>query len=109
MSNRIGVMYLGKIVKSADSDERYAHQLHPYTEALYSATLPFHPETQRQEIILPGEMLSPINPPPGWRFHPCCTEAMKVCFEVEPGLTELNSGHYLACHQEDRAPYSFNC
>ncbi|MFQ5825987.1 MAG: oligopeptide/dipeptide ABC transporter ATP-binding protein, partial [Dehalococcoidia bacterium] len=73
MSNRIGVMYLGKIVESAGSDELYAHPLHPYTTALYSAALPSHPDIQRQEVILPGEVSSPLNPPLGCRFHPRCT------------------------------------
>ena len=104
MSNRIGVMYLGKIVETADSDELYAHPLHPYTKALYSAALPSHPDIQRQEILLPGEVPSPLNPPPGCRFHPRCTDAKPVCSEIEPTLTEAASGHYVACHLDGNGP-----
>jgi oligopeptide transport system ATP-binding protein len=103
MSNRIGVMYLGKIVESAESDELHAHSVHPYTQALYSAALPSHPDIQRQEIILPGEVSSPLNPPTGCRLHPRCTHAKKVCSEVEPALKEVSSGHYVACHLEGSA------
>lgn len=98
MSNRVGVMYLGKIVESASSDELYAHPLHPYTEALYAAALPSHPDIRRKEIILPGEVPSPLNPPPGCRFHPRCISAMAVCSEIEPALTEVGGGHQVACH-----------
>jgi oligopeptide transport system ATP-binding protein len=98
MSNRIGVMYLGQIVESAGSDELYANPLHPYTQALYSAALPSHPDIQREEVILPGEVSSPLNPPSGCRFHPRCTYAMPVCSEVEPSLMEVASGHQVACH-----------
>ena len=98
MSTRIGVMYLGKIVETAGSDELYNHPLHPYTEALYSAALPSHPDIQRQEIILPGEVPSPLNPPPGCRFHPRCAHAMPICSEAEPQLTDVSSGHLVACH-----------
>jgi oligopeptide transport system ATP-binding protein len=98
MSNRIGVMYLGKIVESARSDELYAHPLHPYTKALHSAALPSHPDSKREEIILPGEVPSPLNPPLGCRFHPRCSSAKPVCSERAPVLTEVDSGHFVACH-----------
>ena len=103
MSNRIGVMYLGKIVETADSDELHAHPLHPYTKALYSAALPSHPDIRRNEIILPGEVPSPLNPPAGCRFHPRCTDAKAVCSETEPVLTEVAAGHYVACHLHTEA------
>jgi oligopeptide transport system ATP-binding protein len=70
MSHRIGVMYLGTLVENAESSELYKNPLHPYTHALYSAALPSHPDIQRDEIILPGEVPSPLNPPSGCRFHP---------------------------------------
>ena len=98
MSNRIGVMYLGKLVENAESEELYRSPLHPYTQALYSAALPSHPDDQRQEIILPGEVPSPINPPPGCRFHPRCPQAKPVCSEEEPGLRDVGGGHKVACN-----------
>ena len=103
MSNRIGVMYLGKIVETAGSDELYEHPLHPYTRALYSAALPSHPDIKRHEIILPGEVPSPINPPKGCRFHPRCTYIKPICSEGEPPLSEVASGHFVACHLDSAA------
>jgi len=98
MSNRIGVMYLGKLVEIAESEELYSHPLHPYTQALLSAALPSHPDDQREEIILTGEVPSPLNPPPGCRFHPRCFNAKPVCSQEEPPLKEVASGHLVACH-----------
>ena len=98
MSNRIGVMYLGKIVEMAEGEELYLHPVHPYTQALLSAALPSHPDLQREEIILPGEVPSPLNPPPGCRFHPRCFNAKPICSEEEPPLKEVTSGHFVACH-----------
>ena len=98
MCNRIAVMYLGKIVETAGSDELYEHPLHPYTKALYSAALPSHPDINRQEIILPGEVPSPLNPPRGCRFHPRCDYVKPACSEVEPQFAEVSSGHFVACH-----------
>ena len=101
MSNRVGVMYLGKLVETADSEELYSNRLHPYTEALYSAALPSHPDEQREEIILPGEVPSPFNPPPGCRFHTRCFKAMPVCTEEEPKLVDAGGNHLVACHLYD--------
>jgi oligopeptide transport system ATP-binding protein len=98
MSTHIGVMYLGKLVEVADSEELYTNPLHPYTQALYSAALPSHPDLQRDEIILPGEVPSPLNPPPGCRFHPRCSHAMAICSEDEPQLLDAGGGHEVACH-----------
>ena len=98
MSHRVGVMYLGKLVESADSEELYKNRLHPYTNALYSAALPSHPDDQREEIILPGEVPSPLNPPSGCRFHPRCPEAMPICSQEEPQLKDVGSGYLVACH-----------
>jgi len=100
MSNRTGVMYLGKLVEVAESEELYAQTLHPYTQALLSAALPSHPDARRDEIILPGEVPSPLNPPTGCRFHPRCVQAKPICSEQEPVLKDMGGGHYLACHQE---------
>jgi oligopeptide/dipeptide ABC transporter ATP-binding protein len=98
MSNRIGVMYVGKLVETAGSDELYTNPMHPYTQALLSAALPSHPDKKREEIILPGEVPSPFNPPPGCRFHPRCFHAMPICSEEEPTLKEVTSEHSVACY-----------
>ena len=98
MSHRVAVVYLGKIVEIADSEELFTHTLHPYTQALISAALPLYPDMVREEIILPGEVPNPDNPPPGCRFHPRCFSAKPVCSEVEPGLKAVGSGHQVACH-----------
>jgi oligopeptide/dipeptide ABC transporter ATP-binding protein len=98
MSNWVGVMYLGKIVESAPGEELFTHPLHPYTQALLSAALPFHPDVRRQEIALPGEVPSPVDVPRACRFHPRCLKVMKICSEEEPGLKAVNSQHYVSCH-----------
>lgn len=98
MSNRIGVMYLGKLVEVAESEEFHFHPLHPYTQALLSAALPSHPDDQREEIILPGEVPTPLNPPPGCRLHPRCPQAKPLCSQEEPLLKEVSPGHQVACH-----------
>ena len=98
MSNRIGVMYLGKLVEVAESEEFHFHPLHRYTQALLSAALPSHPDDQREEIILPGEVPTPFNPPPGCRLHPRCPQAKPLCSQEEPLLKEVSPGHQVACH-----------
>ena len=98
VSHRIGVMYLGKLVETAASAELYAHPLHPYTQVLLSNALPAYPDDVHAEVILPGEVPSPFNPPGGCRFHPRCPQAMPVCAEVEPSLREASPGHRVACH-----------
>lgn len=98
MSDRIGVMYLGKLVEIAESEELYANPLHHYTKALFSATLPSHPDVRRQRIILQGEVPSPLNPPSGCRFHPRCSQRIPTCSEVEPVLENVGSNHQVACH-----------
>ncbi len=98
VSTRIGVMYLGKLVETAASDELYARPLHPYTQILLSNALPSHPDETREEVILRGEVPSAFNPPAGCRFHPRCPHAMAVCSEIEPRLGEQAPGHLVACH-----------
>jgi len=98
MSDRVGVMYLGKLVEIAESNELYRNPLHPYTQALYSAALPSHPDIQQQEIVLPGDVPSPHDPPTGCRFHPRCRLAKDICSEEEPDLRDLGAGHLTACH-----------
>ncbi|MFC1991003.1 ABC transporter ATP-binding protein [Chloroflexota bacterium] len=98
MSHWVGVMYLGKIVESAPGEELFSHPMHPYTQALFSAALPSHPDRKKQEIILPGEVPSPVNIPQGCRFHPRCFCVKKNCSIEEPGLVEVSSQHFVACH-----------
>jgi oligopeptide/dipeptide ABC transporter ATP-binding protein len=98
LSTNIAVMYLGKIVEFGTSDELRHKPLHPYTQALFSAALPSHPDEEREEIIITGEIPSPLNPPSGCRFHPRCPFAKPVCSEVEPVLRSATNGHQVACH-----------
>ncbi len=100
MSHMIAVMYLGKIVESGEARSLARAPKHPYTEALFSAALPNHPDDRREEIILPGEVPSPINPPSGCRFHPRCPRAMPRCAEQPPALQVVGSGR-VACHLYD--------
>jgi oligopeptide transport system ATP-binding protein len=98
MCHWVGVMYLGKIVEISTTEELYTHPMHPYTKALLSAALPSHPDIQRDEIVLPGEVPSPVNVPPGCRFHPRCLNCQSMCSVQEPSLREVNSTHFVACH-----------
>jgi oligopeptide/dipeptide ABC transporter ATP-binding protein len=98
MAHEVAVMYLGKIVERARTKTLFENPLHPYTKALFSAALPAHPDIVRHEIILPGEVPSPINPPSGCHFHPRCSYAMPHCAEVAPEEKALASGHTVACH-----------
>jgi oligopeptide/dipeptide ABC transporter ATP-binding protein len=98
MAHEVAVMYLGKIVERARTKELFKNPLHPYTKALFSAALPAHPDIVREEMILPGEVPSPINPPAGCRFHPRCPFAMPRCAEVEPEEKALTADHVVACH-----------
>jgi oligopeptide/dipeptide ABC transporter ATP-binding protein len=97
MSHEIVVMYLGKIVESGDARQIATNPKHPYTRALFSAALPNHPDEQREEIILAGEVPSPLRPPPGCRFHPRCQHAMGRCASEVPELKDF-SGRMVACH-----------
>ena len=101
MSHTIVVMYLGKIVESGDARTLARAPKHPYTEALFSAALPSHPDERREEIILSGEVPSPLNPPSGCRFHPRCPHAMDRCAQEEPLLGDIE-GRMVACHLYDR-------
>ena len=98
MAHDVAVMYLGKIVERAKTKELFRNPLHPYTKALFSAALPSHPDVEREEIILSGEVPSPINPPRGCRFHPRCPFVMPRCAEHEPELKEHAPDHWVACH-----------
>jgi len=98
MAHDVAVMYLGKIVERAKTRELFKNPLHPYTKALFSAALPAHPDVVREELILAGEVPSPINPPSGCRFHPRCPFAMSQCAEIEPEEKEITPDHMVACH-----------
>jgi len=102
MSHTIAVMYLGRIVEIGEAQALAVDPKHPYTEALFSAALPSHPDERREEIILPGEVPSPLNPPSGCRFHPRCPQAMPRCSEQEPVLGGV-FGRTVACHLYDAA------
>jgi oligopeptide transport system ATP-binding protein len=98
MSQQIGVMYLGKLVERGAAEEVFTHRIHPYTQALFSAALPSHPDIVKDEIILSGEVPSAFDPPSGCRFHSRCEHALPVCYEVEPDLKTVAPGHDVACH-----------
>ena len=98
LSNRIAVMYLGKIVELAASDELFAHTEHPYTKALLSAIPIPSIDEKPQRILLQGDVPSPKNPPSGCRFHTRCPYATERCKQVEPELRDIGGGHYVACH-----------
>ena len=103
ISDRVAVMYLGRIAELADRRELFRKQEHPYTEALMSAIPVPNPELRRQRVILKGDVPSPVNPPSGCRFHPRCQVRQQlgspaICAEVVPPLIELGGGHQCACH-----------
>jgi oligopeptide/dipeptide ABC transporter ATP-binding protein len=98
ISDRIAVMYVGKIVEMAETEELLHHPLHPYTEALLSSIPPADPDIQPNRIKLQGEVPSPANPPSGCIFHPRCNYAKPECKERVPELQEVTPGHFVACH-----------
>jgi oligopeptide/dipeptide ABC transporter ATP-binding protein len=97
ISNRVAVMYLGKILEIASSEDLFDEPLHPYTQALISAIPIPKPKLKRERIILQGEVPSPLNPPPGCHFHPRCPFAIERCSLEEPALTDIGSQHWAAC------------
>lgn len=98
LCDRVAVMYLGKLVETGTIKEVFARRAHPYTQALFSAIPIPDPKYQKNELLLDGDVPSPINPPSGCRFHTRCAYVMPICSEKEPLLQEIASGHYCACH-----------
>jgi peptide/nickel transport system ATP-binding protein len=98
ISDRIAVMYLGKVVELAKAEAIFSDAKHPYTEALLSAAPSLDPEFRRERIILRGTVPDPANPPPGCSFHPRCPKAMSICSESEPAFIDSGDGHMVACH-----------
>jgi len=98
ISDRVAVMYVGKIVELASAAELFSHPKHPYTEALMSAIPRPDPRPREKRILLTGEVANPASPPPGCYFHPRCKYAKEICSQVEPVLEEITPGHYAKCH-----------
>lgn len=101
ISDRVAVMYLGKIVEMTDKDEIYKSPLHPYTQSLLSAIPIPDPGLKKERIILEGDVPSPVDPPTGCRFHPRCPKAIDICSSKEPEFKDYGNGHYVACHLLD--------
>jgi peptide/nickel transport system ATP-binding protein len=101
ISDRVAVMYVGKIVEMADSDALYNNPLHPYTEALMSAVPKPDPLYESERIIMQGDVADPSNPPSGCYFHPRCRYAKGICSEETPEFRELKPDHYVACHRAE--------
>ena len=98
MSDTVAVMYLGRIVELAASEELFQTPHHPYTQALLAAALPDHPDVQRDDLMLKGDVPSPIDIPRGCRLHPRCPLAKPICAEAEPQWQQVTPGHWTACH-----------
>lgn len=98
ISDRVGVMYLGNIVELTETKKLYDHPMHPYTEALLQAIPTTDVDGKKKIRILEGDIPSPINPPPGCKFHTRCRYATEICREVVPEMRELEPGHFVACH-----------
>jgi peptide/nickel transport system ATP-binding protein len=101
ISDRVAVMYVGKIAEMAKSDDLYNNPLHPYTEALMSAVPKPDPKVESERIIMPGDVADPSNPPSGCYFHPRCRYAQDICSQQEPEWRELRPDHFVFCHRAE--------
>jgi peptide/nickel transport system ATP-binding protein len=101
ISDRVAVMYVGKIAEIADAEELYSHPLHPYTEALLSAVPKADPLYKSDRIVMQGDVADPSNPPSGCYFHPRCRYAQEVCKQKAPEFRELKPDHFVACHRAE--------
>ncbi|HSN76120.1 MAG TPA: dipeptide ABC transporter ATP-binding protein [Anaerolineae bacterium] len=114
ISDRVGVMYLGKMVEVTTREALFRNPMHPYTVALLSAIPMPDPNYKKERIVLTGDVPSPLNPPSGCRFHPRCPSVMDVCKEIDPPFEQKHTDHWVACHlfsgslALDPAPVSFN-
>ncbi len=106
ISDRVAVMYVGKLVESAATEELFLHPLHPYTEALLSAVPKPDPRQRTEPIVLPGEVADPANPPSGCHFHPRCRYKIDRCSVEEPVLRQLVPGHFVSCHRAEELQLS---
>ena len=98
ISDRVGVMYLGRLIELTESEKLYERPLHPYTQALLNAVPVPDPDFKREEIEISGEIPSPSNPPQGCAFHTRCNQCMEICQTVRPEFKEVEPGHFVACH-----------
>ena len=98
LCDRVGVMYLGKIVEMADSSVICKYPAHPYTQALISAIPSVDPDLRKARILLEGDIPSPMHPPLGCRFHPRCLRKMEICGNETPDMREIQTNHYVSCH-----------
>ena len=99
ISDRIAVMYLGKIVETADCEDLFQNPLHPYTRALLSAVPVPDPRDTQKRILLTGDVPNPQNPPQGCFFHPRCNEKMDICSQLQPETRDVGNDHFIACHR----------
>jgi oligopeptide/dipeptide ABC transporter ATP-binding protein len=98
ITDRVGVMYLGKVVELSETEEMFASPKHPYTKALLSAVPITHPDEKKERIILTGDVPSPVNPPMGCAFHPRCPDCMEICKTEQPPVVNVGNNHVVACH-----------
>jgi oligopeptide/dipeptide ABC transporter ATP-binding protein len=101
ISDRVAVMYVGKIAEMASGEDLYTHPLHPYTEALMSSVPVADPKHRSERIVMEGDVADPSNPPPGCYFNPRCRYAIDVCRTDAPEWRELRPDHYAACHRAE--------
>lgn len=108
ISDRVGVMYLGQLVEISETEDLYDKPLHPYTQALLSAVPIADVSYRRERIILEGDVPSPVNPPTGCPFHTRCPKAFEPCSAARPQLSEIDPGHYVACHLYEQVRVDIN-